>query len=637
MTAQKERIVSISVLALILLYTCCFSFISYLKYHSFGYKDFDLAIYHQVLWNTTEGNFFYSSIRGGIYFKDHFNLILLCILPIYYFFRSPLTLLFLQSLFLGLGAWPLYLIARQKIEWKWSIFFVILYLLYPALGYVNLFEFHPISFSIFFLFFAFYYLENDRFIPTFIFLILAMLCRESIALITFSFGIYSLIVKKNKRWPFIFTLTSFLYFFLAVFIIIPYFNRGEYIYTSLYGHLGGDIAGIVKNLFLHPFVILRYILYPQKVNYLIKLLSPLAFLPLFDLSLIVILPYLLVHLLSAKLSVSSIYYQYSAGMIAFIFIPAILTWRKISIKFVTKRYYIWIFIGIFFISFFSIAILSPQLQICSLIKAYQPYYPVILKDKFISEIPKDTSCIATFEFLPKLSFRKELHAFHYVYFGKEITEKKQYILPEEINYALIDFSDQLTFKGFYTQKGGRNIRKFIEEGNWGIVKKVETLALLKRNYHSNEAFYSVSKYFLPVQNKVMATIDDTIMLVGYNLDKNSIFVPDVLKLEFVWKKLLPKDKDYGMGVQIFDKEANLVGVRFKEIGYHIYPCREWEKGNYIEEYYTLYLPGNLKAGKYSLFMEVIDRYTNRKIFWKIKEDDNEQYVNNLFLGEIIIK
>ena len=89
----------------IILYVVVFGYTSYMKYQTFSYYDFDLAIFNQVTWNTLHGDFMYSSIREnvynfdgtvkpvGIFFKEHVPVILLFFLPVYAIFQSPLTLL----------------------------------------------------------------------------------------------------------------------------------------------------------------------------------------------------------------------------------------------------------------------------------------------------------------------------------------------------------------------------------------------------------------------------------------------------------------------------------------------------------------------------------------------------------------
>ena len=100
----------------ILLYTIFFSLLCLFKYFNFYYDLLDLAIINQVFFNSASGDFFASSIHPTSYLGDHFAPILFLILPVYFIFKSPITLLFIQTIIIALSAWPLYLIAKNILN-----------------------------------------------------------------------------------------------------------------------------------------------------------------------------------------------------------------------------------------------------------------------------------------------------------------------------------------------------------------------------------------------------------------------------------------------------------------------------------------------------------------------------------------
>ncbi len=111
-------------------YILIFSYISSLKYHSFGYLDWDFASDIITLWNSVHGRIFYYPFLEQIIFGAHLYLIILFIIPIYAIFQHPLTLLFLQSIFLGLAAYPLYLLAKLKLNKTFALAVAGIYLIY---------------------------------------------------------------------------------------------------------------------------------------------------------------------------------------------------------------------------------------------------------------------------------------------------------------------------------------------------------------------------------------------------------------------------------------------------------------------------------------------------------------------------
>src|ERR1700694_5612403 len=109
------------VAGLALAYFVLYSVLSVLRhttYHSFGP---DLGIFDQVFWNTTQGHFFESTMSLGqaephSYFADHFSPVYLLLLPAYALVPRPETLLVIQTLFLAIGVFPLYLLSRLTLE-----------------------------------------------------------------------------------------------------------------------------------------------------------------------------------------------------------------------------------------------------------------------------------------------------------------------------------------------------------------------------------------------------------------------------------------------------------------------------------------------------------------------------------------
>src|SRR3989344_3060964 len=181
-------------------YFIVFSLICILKYLQFGYNGLDLAIFNQVFFNSSEGNLFQFTIHPGSYLGDHFELIILLLLPVYLVFQHPLTLLILQTLILAMAAWPIYLIARSVLAKPWPLIISLIWLANPFVQNINLFEFHILPFAIFLLLFAFYFYQQNNFKAFLLFSFLSLLVREDVALVVFMFSLLSLLDKKGCKW-----------------------------------------------------------------------------------------------------------------------------------------------------------------------------------------------------------------------------------------------------------------------------------------------------------------------------------------------------------------------------------------------------------------------------------------------------
>ena len=133
-----------------ILFTIIFVSICAWKYQNFLYDGLDLAIYNQVFFNSSNGDLFDFTIHPHSYLGDHFEIFIIFILPFYFLFKSSITLLVLQVLFLALCAWPLGLIAKNIFKQNWAILLGgIWFLVSPFVQNITTFEFHLLPFALF--------------------------------------------------------------------------------------------------------------------------------------------------------------------------------------------------------------------------------------------------------------------------------------------------------------------------------------------------------------------------------------------------------------------------------------------------------------------------------------------------------
>ena len=607
---DKEKLALRIIFYLVFIYIFLFCLIQFNVFRNFDYHDFDLAIYNQVTWNTLHGNFFYSSIRGGAYFKDHISLILLMVLPLYAILPHPLTLLFLQTVLLGLSAWPIFLLAREELETKLALSLSFIYLIYPAVGNINLFEFHPEAFSVFFLLFTFYYLKKEKFGLFVLFMILALMCKEDISLAVLMLGFYAALVKKSKRWILAPLISGILWFILSIFVIIPHFHKGGYLYTIFYDHLGKNISEIISTIIFRPFFVLKTMFLTYKLRYLAQLFMPVSFLSFFSpLTLSITFPTLARNLLSNYPPTASICCQYTVTLIPFIFISAIYGLKRILKLGMLRARVNGIMLAILSAGLISGWAIGPQLHLSNKITAYtyNRNYLNEAKQKFLSSIPKDASVIATFNFLPKLSCREKLYTFHYVYFGREKVEKEKFILPKDVEYGLIDFEDYLTFYGFYTPQGAENMLRFFKEGNWGIVKIVDNVALFKRNYLSQYRLSELIDNPAAAYHRREIEINRQLVFLGYNLNQEEADRIPLLHLSLYWKTKEKVLNDHMMIITIADEQNRVLVRRPQKISYNIYLMPEWKVGEIIKTDYWVSLPLNSHSKGYRIILSVLEK------------------------------
>jgi len=161
---QSQRWLAPGIVALlIILYIAVFSALAVARHEAFETLAFDLGDYDQAVWNTIHGRILRLTNVEGLTTRlaMHVEPILLPVSLFYLIYSSPKTLLVLQTVAVALGAWPVYLLAREKMQSEFGgVVFALAYLLFPALESANLFDFHAVTLAPVFLLSAFYFLEE---------------------------------------------------------------------------------------------------------------------------------------------------------------------------------------------------------------------------------------------------------------------------------------------------------------------------------------------------------------------------------------------------------------------------------------------------------------------------------------------
>lgn len=615
----------------VIIYFFYFGLASMMKFASFSYTDFDLAVHDLAIWNILHGSIF-NSILGIPFLGNHMHLILLLIAPLYLIFNSPLTLLLLQTASLALAVFPLYRLAGRLLDEGWALIISIIYLLYPGLGYANLFEFHPTVFAVPFLFISIYYYEINSFKKFVIFIALSMLCQENIALAVIMFGIMSIFTRRPLKWIITPIILGGLYFLIALFFL-HLFNNNTVNFFSLYAHLGDTPLKAISNILTHPGLLVKALLRKQCFIFILHLFLPLLFFPLFaPLKLLPALPLLLQHVLSSRATDLMIIFHYAAELIPFLFVGFIYA-LGMFLKKGWFRNRLFSKVSLLLVALLSNLYLGPHFVLAPyLFNQYKRDYLDVCKDNLINKIPREAKVVATFELLSHLSHRRWLYSFHHIYLGFYTLSQKRYELPADVEYALIDFNDYLTFQpiqGFFTSSGYRNLQDFLSRGNWQVEDFMETIVLFRKNIAPKiglcRFIHDADK---EVVNKVSLNIDDDFRLIGYNL--KDIGKECVLGITFYWECLRQSAKDMNVLLDIVDGEGNLVMRKIHPVGYRIFPTSTWKAGDIFKEEWRVKVPPDYLSKRYNLKVCFFDRADGRIYIIDGPSDD----WGRLFLSEI---
>jgi hypothetical protein len=398
-------------------------------------------------------------------------------------------------------------------------------------------------------------------------------------------------------------------------MILPYFNKGRLFFAGIYNHMGANLQEILKFILLNPGKVFAMVATRQNMIFFAKLLLPLSFFPVFNLRILIIAPVLLQHLLSLRQAEHDIYRHYSAELIPFIFISAVYGIKRfLNISYIKSN----LRGGVFVCFLIAVAVttnlcLGPHLFLLYSIGSIKKDVWDYQKEFFLSKIPKDAAVVATFEFLPKLSSRKNLYSFHNVSLGCDNYSGAEFRLPEDVEYALVDFNDSLTFSCFYNgEDSDKRIRDFIKNGGWGVLDISGTIVLMKKRHKDMYNLYKTTKRLPKNLKQCRSSANNELELIGYRIkNKEATAGGERIEIEFYWMVLKDKDSDYFVFSDILDEDGNIYCRYIRPLCYRVFPTYRWAKGQIVKEDYNLMVPYAIRNNSYLIRMGVFDHRDGR--------------------------
>lgn len=460
------------------------------KYYLFGYVDWDLAFFSQASWNLMHGGQFVSLV-GINYFGDHSYFIHFFILPFYYLFPTPLTLLVLKLAAFLVAAYFLYHAAEERLGGVPALLVMLLYLFFPGNFFGLLYEFNPEAFAPPFIVLMFMALHKKQFRRMMFWAVFLMLIKENMFFVAAAFGARAAFIAeaRERKWCVLFTCACLALFVYSAVVLIPHFRGlGHHAFSVRYAWLGNNIQEMLLTPLLQPQELWKRVFYENYLvhlfNYLLipAILSPLA--------LFMMAPLLLQHLLSGSRPEHSIFYHYVPAMAPFIFFAFIETLYKMK---QSPRLNQGLYPLLLLLAAVSVPVLVAYRQ-----EAMVRDWNVMDRQRaatacqLVDLIPPEAGVITTFRFLAPLSSRSELYSFHMLYgdefndldkMGKiELNTRQAFRLSDQVTYALIDLEDPwyLSTLELARESEMKRINDFFNDPRWKVIKSADRMLLLER-------------------------------------------------------------------------------------------------------------------------------------------------------------
>jgi uncharacterized membrane protein len=327
--------------------TAIFTWLAYLQYSYFTADANDLTIVTYAFAQAAKGRFFPLYYANGSLLGNHLNIIYVLLFPIYALVQTVPFLFFLQSLFISASAWPLYLLARDKLgDNLAAVGMAVAYLIFPTVASQHLNQIHDDQFANISILFAAYFFGRENFRNMGIALVLAALTKEVVALTVAMFGVWAWLNKRTWKWIVFPLALGFGWFFVGVKLLLtllPGAGAALYAgtpYLDLYGKSPGEV---LHTMISRPGFVLQNTFGPEKRHYLLKLLGPLALiLPFFSGAIVLSLPNLAINLVASNTAMIQIPWHYGVVLGATLFVAAVYSLARLtpwlSRRFGSRRY-----------------------------------------------------------------------------------------------------------------------------------------------------------------------------------------------------------------------------------------------------------------------------------------------------------
>jgi len=479
--SPRKRYPALILLALLILaHVAAYGWLATQRHERFNSTGFDLAIKEQVVWNTLHGRFFASSPEVENAFADHFQPVMLALIPLYVLFPSPKLLLWVQVVGLAAGAIPLYRLAQRRLNSPWPALAVAAaYLLYPAIGFTERFDFHPEALAIPAFIAAFEALDRDDLKAASLWLLVPLLSKENLGFSVAAFGLYAALrehTRRRARFGLVWAGVGLIVSSATMFWLIPALRQGPSDTLERYGWLGESPGQMAWTLISQPGTVCRTLAEPNRALYLLQLLLPVGFLALLGLpELLLAAPGLAINILAQHHCQAEIYCQYTVPIVPFVFIAAVLGLHRLKGWLGRRRLSHAIGLAVVPLAVLALAIDNPFTEGQELPPPLAELPNAEAVRRALATVPPDASVVTTNAYAPHLAQREGLYI---------IGIPTQREPPPDPDVVFINLYDQR----FIICEQYREYFSQLDSDRYGVVFRDWGLVVVQRDGGANEAF-----------------------------------------------------------------------------------------------------------------------------------------------------
>ena len=276
-----------------------FSTLALARFLTFHNQTFDLAFYARMAWGLVHWRW-WDPIIDAHFFGLHVSWVMAPLGALGLVFGTVPVLLVVQAAAVCAVCWPLYRMGSRRAGELGAVLAPAIWLLYPNLGHVTTYEFHPGNLALLPLVLALDCLDRERTRALGWLIAAVVACRADLTTATFILGLLFYWQGGELRKPgLLIAVFSLVYLALYSLVMIPLLGPKHGSLGLHFGKWGSGPLEMAGNILLSPAALFEHLSEPRRLLYLPKLLAPLLFLPLLAPRwLLLAVPQLAVNLLS---------------------------------------------------------------------------------------------------------------------------------------------------------------------------------------------------------------------------------------------------------------------------------------------------------------------------------------------------
>lgn len=383
---------------------CC------LYYKNYATPNYDFGIFAQMFYHMKEsGEQLVTCERDHLlsHFAVHCSPIYYVLLPLYWLFPDPATLLMAQAVIVASGAVPLILLCKRfDLSNGAALLFAVCYLLYPSFLGGSFYYLHENCFLAPLLLWYLYFAESRRTGPMIAFAALTLLVKEDAPVYVAVVALYLILADKQRKGNLAVLALAIAYFAVTTHLMGVYglgimsdSRYGNYIYDD------GGIFTVIKAVIQNPAYAVLQIFKTEKWLFILQTMVPLMGLPLAikkPAKLLLFIPLLLVNLMTSYGYQYNIGYQYVFGSGTLLFYLAVSNYAELG----AKRHKLLLCAALGSVVIFAGGYFSKTGYIESYKNAAETRQII---DNALELVPEDASVAASTFLLPNLSQRAVIY------------------------------------------------------------------------------------------------------------------------------------------------------------------------------------------------------------------------------------